>query len=161
MQLGPFTLVLTGAMTLGPFSVTTAPDAVINWETSLHDAIYAALKGDAAVSALVSDIYDDVPQRGAVFPYVTIGEASHNAWDTDSDLGISASISIHAWSRYRGRKEVKSVQGAIYSALNRALFAVLGYNLIVCDFERSDTAVESDRLTRHGVQIFNILLDEG
>lgn len=129
-------------------------------EFELQKAVFALLSGDAPLTALISAVYDDVPQGDAVFPYVTIGEAVHSEFDTDTELGFDVSITIHAWSRHTGRSQTKQIQGAIYRALHRANFSVSGYNLITCDFNESQTFVDTDGITRHGTQTFRLLLEE-
>lgn len=88
----------------------------MSFETALQSAIYSALNGDVVLSGLVVGVYDDVPQpadagESSQFPYVSIGEAVHTEWDTDTSLGDDITITIHTWSRYAGRKEVKEIQG--------------------------------------------------
>lgn len=88
----------------------------MSFETALQTAIYGILIADTALSGLVKGVYDDVPQPddtgdAGAFPYVTIGETVHTAWDTDTSRGDDASITIHIWSRYPGRKEIKQIQG--------------------------------------------------
>lgn len=134
-------------------------------ESAIQSAIYSALTGDSTLMSAVTGVYDDVPQSadagsGAAFPYVTIGEATHTEWDTDTELGSDVTVTIHVWSRYRGRKEVKDIQGQIYSLLHRANLAVTGYNLVGVDWIQSDSFMDADGLTRHGVQTFRITIEE-
>lgn len=131
--------------------------------TAIQQAIYSALSGDVGLTALVTAVYDDVPQfsdtgDGANFPYVTIGEDSLNNWDTDTELGTDASITVHTWSRYKGRKEVKQIQSVIYSALHRADLTVSGYNFIGLDWTDSTSFLDTDGFTRHGVCTYRMLL---
>lgn len=133
-------------------------------ETELQKAIYATLANDATLSSLVKGVYDYVPQPDdagdpADFPYVTIGEDTLNAWDTDTTTGSDASTTVHTWSRYKGKKEVKAIQGAIYAALNRATLPITGYSFVTCDLLTSDSIVDSDGITQHGVQTFRILFN--
>ena len=130
-----------------------------SYENAIQSSIYNALKGDSTLLASVTGVYDDVPQsldpgKGKDFPYVTIGEATHVEWDTDTELGTEATITIHTWSRARGRKEVKEIQG------HRASLIVLGYNLVGIDWIQSDSFMDTDGLTRHGVQTFRITIEE-
>lgn len=136
----------------------------MNFETELQKTIYAALTGNITVTALVTGVYDAVPQAddagdGAAFPYITIGEDNHNGWDTDTTVGRDASVVIHTWSRYPGRKEVKEIQGAVYAALNRATLSITGFSFVACDLLSSETLTETDELTRHGVQTFRVLFN--
>lgn len=137
----------------------------MSYETAVQDAIYDALTGNSSLMAMIRGVYDSVPQAtdagsGSSFPYITIGEDTVNEWDTDTELGADLSITIHVWSRYRGRKETKQIQGAIYSILHRANLAVTGYNLVGIDWLDSQSFMDSDGLTRHGVQTFRVTIED-
>jgi len=123
-------------------------------ELEVQKAIYGVLD-----NALSIPVYDDVPDN-ANAPYVVIGDDTFVEFDTDSEVGFEATVTIHSWSVYRGRSQVKNIMGQIYNALHRAEFTVTGYNLIGCDCEFSETFLESDGVTRHGVQRFRILIRE-
>lgn len=133
-------------------------------ETALQQAIYDTLSNDAGVMALATAVYDYVPQPDdagdpAKFPYVVIGDDTLNAWDTDTTTGADATITVHTWSRFKGRKEVKAIQGAIYAALNRATLPTTGYSFVTCHLVNSDSFVDSDGITQHGVQTFRVLIN--
>lgn len=125
-------------------------------ETALQKAIYTVLSG-----ALSCDIYDDVPQdTDATFPYVTVGDTTFAPFDTDEAVGGEVTVTIHVWSRYEGRAETKGLQDDIYAALHRQTFSVVGYSLIGSLFEHSESFLDSDGKTRHGVSRFRITITE-
>lgn len=130
----------------------------MGFETAVQTAVYQKLSADAGLMALVTGVYDSVPQDAA-FPYVTIGEDVHNAWDTFDSVGSDATITVHTWSVARGRKEVKEIQGAIYEALSRTVLTYSGYGIISIDFDGSQSFMDADGLTRHGVQTFRVLVE--
>lgn len=137
----------------------------MSYEYAIQDCIADTLKSDSPLMAMVQGVYDSVPQAndagaGALFPYVTIGEDTHVEWDTDTELGADVTITIHTWSRYRGRKEVKNIQGRIYEILHRANLSVSGYHLVGIDWLQSESFMDTDGLTRHGVQTFRITIEE-
>lgn len=136
----------------------------MGYEFSIQNTIYDVLSTTSAVTSL-ADVYDNVPQAAdagsdAAFPYITIGEDTLVEWDTDTELGADCTITIHTWSRYRGRKETKQIQGAIYAALHRANLTISGYNLVGIDWLQSESFMDTDGLTRHGVQTFRITIEE-
>jgi hypothetical protein len=123
-------------------------------QEGIQTAIYNQLVG------IGYPVFDNVPQDTG-YPYIVIGDDTSVEWDTDDSIGSESTITIHAWSRYRGRKEVKEMLRAIYSALHRAEFSVEGGYLVECGAEFQETFLESDGLTRHGVIRFRLLVDEG
>lgn len=106
-------------------------------------------------------IYDHPPQDidAVGLPYVLIGEDTGAPFETDGSVGVEATLTLHTWSHYRGRLEVKRIQREIYNALNRATFPIAGGYLIDLSYEYSDTAIEEDGIIRHGTQRFRLLAD--
>lgn len=127
----------------------------MSFESVLQKAVFDALDGYVQLTA---PVYDNVPQDSG-FPYIVVGEDNINNWDTDSELGVTASVVIHTWSRYRGKKETKELQGHIYDALHRASLAATGYNFVTIDLVSSESFVDADGFTRHGVQTFNAIIE--
>lgn len=143
-------------------------------EYEVQKSIYLALRADTNLSALLakdvndstkSAIYDNVPEAvdagsDSVFPYVTIGDDTFLEWDTDNSQGKEGTLTIHSWSRYRGRKEVKEIQGAIYDRLHLSNLIFNGYYSVLMLSEYSETLVDPDGLTRHGVQRFRLIMEK-
>lgn len=134
------------------------------WE--LQQAVYTALTGAAPLMALVTAVYDHVPQS-ATYPYVVIGEDEATVVDADDLPGADHLVDIHVWAggdnetaQHRGQKQVKQAQGAIYDALHRQTLAVSGAAFIGCDLEFQETFTDPDGITQHGVQRFRVMLDE-
>jgi len=133
---------------------------VARFELVVQKAIYDKLVLDLSVP-----IYDQVPQPNdsgdsADFPYVTIGEDNHVTIDTDTELMNQVSIVIHTWSRYRGRKETKDLQGQIYDSLHRSNLSASGYNFVNIAQVDNTSFLDADGFTRHGVQTFNLIIEE-
>ena len=136
-----------------------------NFETVVQTAVYNNLTSNVPLMAAIQAVYDDVPQAvssgdSSNFPYVSIGEDSHIAIDTDAELMDQVSITIHTWSRFSGRSETKQIQGLISDSLNRANLVESGYKFINIARVSSDSFLDSDGFTRHGVQTFNLIIEE-
>jgi hypothetical protein len=143
-------------------------------ELEIQKAIYNELISDSALSSLLAKnvnnsslpaIYDSVPQvkdsgSDKPFPYITMGDDTLLDWDTDTSNGKEATITIHVWSRYRGKTETKTIQGAIYDVLHLSKINVSGYDTVQCLSEFSETFLDPDGLTRHGVQRFRLIIDK-
>lgn len=126
----------------------------------IQKALYAVLSSDTDLGVLVgSRIYDDVPDNQNTFPFVTIGEDTLTQWDTDQKLGYEVSLVIHVWSRYRGRKETKEIQAAIYDALHNAPLSVTGYDNFLMQEREAESFLDPDGKTRHGIQTYHALIE--
>lgn len=124
-------------------------------ELEIQKAVYARL---ISTYDLNVPVYDHVPQDAA-FPYIVIGDSTAIQWDTDDSLGTESTITIHVWSRFRGREEVKEIQGQIYDALHRHELDIDGCHTVTCEWEHADSFVDPDGITRHGVSRFRILAE--
>lgn len=132
----------------------------MSFENAVQDSVYDCLRASAALAAVVGvRVYDSVPQN-VTFPYVVIGEDIHTEWSAHYEVGSSASITVHTWSRHRGQKETKTIQGLIFAALDRITLTAAGYDIISCDSEGSQSFLDVDGLTRHGISTFKVLLEK-
>jgi len=122
-----------------------------SWE--VQRAVYAALTGDGTLMGLVQGVHDHVP-AGAAFPYVTVGEATASAWGGAGLDGIEATLTLHAWSRARGHKEVKTILAALHRILHDASLAVTGQALVNLRFDFAESLLDEDGLTYHGISRF-------
>lgn len=144
---------------------------------AIQKAVYELLIADATLATLLapSDIegsptrpavYDFAPQAAASeddskFPYVTIGEDTAAEFDTDDIDGQETTLTLHAWSRQRGRKEVKQILDALYAALHDAALTVEGSHALFCYWEFSEALpVDDDGITQHGVTRFRIVTQQ-
>lgn len=131
----------------------------------VQKGIYETLISNVPLMAVVVSVSDDVPQPSdsgdaANFPYVTIGEDVFTDISTDAELMSQVSITIHVWSRKAGRKETKEIQSLIYNALNRAEIVQSGYHFININETQSESRLDSDGQTRHGIQTYNLMIEE-
>ena len=119
-----------------------------SWE--LQQAIYTALTGDSTLMGMIQGVHDHVPQ-GQVFPYVTIGEATARDWSAVGLNGIETTLILNVWSRARGRKQAKQIMAEIHRILHDADLTVTGHALADLRFEFSETTLDPDGLTYHGI----------
>lgn len=134
-------------------------------EKITHEAVAAKLLADVAVMGLAKNVFDHAPQFTdpgdlANFPYINLASSAATDFSTDSELGMNIVVTVNTWSRYEGLKEVKTLQGLVYTSLNRATLTAAGYCFVGVDFVGSDAFDDSDGKTRHGVQTFRILIEK-
>lgn len=130
----------------------------------VQSAIYSRLTGYAALTALLangsSGVHDHVPQDDNAFPFVSIGNLSASEFDADDRTGANVSVTVHTWSRYRGKKEANEIMDQVYAALHRYDdLSVSGYNTVDVQWDGLTTIMrDPDGLTYHGVQTFRVTI---
>lgn len=131
-----------------------------SWD--VQAAVYSQLTTASALTAQLANgansILDHVP-AGTAFPYVVIGDMATGPMDTQRYGGYDIDLSIHIYSRASGMKEVKSIMAAIFDALHDQTFSVPNQILILCQQTSAQAALESDGITRRGLQNFNIITE--
>lgn len=102
-------------------------------------------------------IYDDVPE-GTSAPYIVVGEETAiDAAVKDKDAH-EHTLTLHVWSQYRGRYEIKTLMQEVYSKLHDTAISVTDASLVLIRHEFSTTLQEADGITRHGVMRFRALV---
>lgn len=127
----------------------------------VQSGVYACLAADTALGALLpagGGVFDHVPPQ-TPFPYVVIGETAARPLDAQGAAGHDVTLAIHVYSRGTGMKELRQVMTAVYEAMHVADFAVPGQTLALCRCQSSETALEGDGMTRHGVLRFQIITE--
>ena len=130
--------------------------ALHSWE--LQKAIYNALSGSVTgIDSASVAVYDDVPE-GATYPYIVIGEET-SANDGTKDIdAVEYTLTLHIWSQYRGRREIKEIMQSVYDLLHDTGITVSGASLANIRQEFNNTLMENDGITRHGVMRFRAVV---
>lgn len=118
----------------------------------IQAAIYQALSEAPGMPP----VYDNVPQDAA-FPYVVIGDDISTPFDDDCGVGANTLVTIHVWSVYRGRQEVKNIMALIYAALQRVQLPLSNGYTVTCNFDWQHSMLDPDGVTRHGIIRFRLL----
>ncbi len=124
----------------------------------LQQAIFTALNGNVSgIDSANVSVSDDVPEN-TTYPQVVIGEetaANNGTKDVD---GIEHTLTLHVWSQYRGRREIKEIMQSVYQLLHDAAITVSGASLVNIRQEFNNTLMENDGITRHGVMRFRAVV---
>ncbi|MEK9769605.1 MAG: DUF3168 domain-containing protein [Betaproteobacteria bacterium] len=128
-----------------------------SWE--LQKSIYTTLNDATINDNGGSDVpvYDDVPE-GSSYPYIVIGEETSNNISTKTKQAHEHTLTIHVWSQYRGRREIKEIMSQIYTQLHDSAIVVSGASLVNLKQEFEQTLTEGDGLTRHGIIRFRAVV---
>ena len=112
---------------------------------------------DVSGTSITSKVFDDVPE-GTAYPYVVIGEETATNIGTKDNDANEHTLTIHVWSQYRGRKEIKNIMSQIYTILHNTDITVSGASLVNVRHEFEQTLLEADGITRHGVMRFRVVI---
>lgn len=115
----------------------------------LQISIFQRLKKDTALQAR-AQVYDSVPE-GAEFPYCTVGEDTVIPNDSKTYDGEEITHTLHVWSAYNGKKEVKEIMSLVLDAITKEPLDVSGFFM---EFSRLDfmQVFEADGTPlKHGV----------
>ena len=118
----------------------------------LQKAIYERLTTNTGRT-----IYDYVPS-GAAYPYVVIGEDTATDWSTKQKHGEEVTSTLHIWSQYRGKAEVKEIASEIQSAMINPLSLEDGWQAVSCELDMFRILDDPDGITKHGVLRFRFRL---
>jgi hypothetical protein len=129
-------------------------------ELEVQRAIYIRLNESPGLDLdYAVGVFDHVPQDED-YPYICLEGQTAQEFDTKTFNGFEVPVLVHSWSRYDGNKEIAEIMGAVYDALHNQSVHVEGYNFVHCLWEFSEMLTESDGLTRHGIQRFNLLITQ-
>lgn len=131
----------------------------------LQEAYVGALKASSDVKAVLGDparVFDKVPAQ-PTYPYIRVGDdqilpeayGCANTWE--------AHVTIHVWSRAAApRPEVKvianAIAGVMCSGPDNPPFTPAGFVVEEWEFSSSNTNMEADGVTAHGVLVFRYIL---
>lgn len=124
---------------------------------AVQTAVYDRLTGDATLMAVAAAVHDQVPEN-ATFPYLTIGEDTAVDFGTKSEPGQELTLTLHAWSRAHGRKQVKDILARVHALLHEQPLTVAGFTHVLTRFLSTETFRDPDGLTQHGVARYRILV---
>ena len=127
---------------------------------AVQKALFTRLNSTVLLKALVTGVFDDVPQ-GQAFPYVVVGEDTSSPWYSKTTEGHEVTTTIHTWSSYRGFKQIKSIHAEIIKAITGKPFEnTEGYAFMNVRMDFEEVFSEGDGVhtqsIRHGAIRFRI-----
>lgn len=123
---------------------------------ALQNAIHDALAGDAALTTLITGVYDHVP-GDAMLPFVTLGPAMVSDWSAGSFDGHDHDITLDVWVPGPGHGAAKIIMGAVQDALHDRDLALEGAELVMLRFRTADLFMDGDDQTLHGQTLHGIM----
>ena len=124
----------------------------------LQAAVIATLTGNAPHMALVTGVYDAIPQQTA-YPYESIGALQENWADGFTDGLRRGMLQLDTWSQFHGREEAQDIQASQIALLNRQPLALATLHLVYLRLDYADVLEDPDGLTWHGVTRYQWLVE--
>ena len=125
----------------------------------LQEAIYNRLLGAISHDGAVVPVLDAVPE-GQTYPYILIGDGTSNDWSSKTHNGQSHLFTIHIWSDYQGRKEVREIMSDIYDLLHNQPMHLVGHKVVSIRFDFGDVFKDTEGTLIHGIQRYRVLVSQ-
>ena len=125
----------------------------------LQTAVRAKLLADSGLMDVIHGVHDEVPEN-APFPYVVVGDVTEVPDDAHDRQGLTTTIILHIWSRYRGFKQALEILGHVDRVLDREPLTVSGFEDVSIAREFSQTLRDPDPEIRHIPVRFRVWLTE-
>lgn len=125
-------------------------------------AIYSLLTSDVTLMALITGVFNEVPQK-QTFPYVVIGNDDNNErkFNTFGKKGKETHIFIHVYSLYKGDSEALGIAERIDVLLDWTSLTISSNTHIVTSFEGLNMEREEDDSqqikARHAILEYRII----
>ena len=148
---------------------------------ALQGAIFNQLNNDGALMSKITGVFDEVPD-GQAMPYVALGEDEWSPYLTFDRSGEDISHTLHVWSDYNGKMEVKQIMGLVLQAMTTKPmtlstqmgtmfmgdqdaiiddpFLVDGFHVANAQLEFMQVMDDANGDYRHGVMRFNFKIQD-
>src|SRR6476469_6726403 len=125
---------------------------------SLQRGIYQALVNASELGG--TRIYDDAPQA-ASYPFITLGQSLVRDWSTGTEDGAEHLLTLHAWARAGGKKQVHAMIEAFKSTLHGQPLTLVDDDLVNVRQEFSEALPDPDGDTYHGIVRYRPVTEPG
>lgn len=128
---------------------------------AVQTALYGVLSGDAQLTALISGVWDYVPEDAA-YPYVHIGEATEIPDNTHSTWGRQTTHTLHIWTQARGHAQGLTIAARVMQVLDHQPLTISGQHHISTHYEfmQALTDPEPPGDIRHVVMRFRVVTEQ-
>ena len=126
---------------------------------ALQEALYSRLNDDSTLGALVTGVFDAVPDDTAL-PIAVIGPSTSTDDATKTLDARDYVFNVDVWSNYRGMKETKNIVKQVYSLLHDYALTVSGASMVNLRCEFTTELLEDNGVTRHGVMRFRAFITD-
>ncbi|WP_028977411.1 DUF3168 domain-containing protein [Sporolactobacillus terrae] len=124
---------------------------------NVQDAVFQRLANDPGLSAVVTGIFDKVPETKN-FPYVVLGRCYATPYRTKSTDGERIELTLDIWSGDNGKKETIDIANLIGAALEDPL-SLDSADLFSQELKSIEVLEEVTDLF-HGTLVYEFILDK-
>lgn len=126
----------------------------------LQRAVFETLSASAALTALLggAKIHDHAPAHVA-FPYITFGNATLADWSTATEQGSEQIVTLHVWSKGKGKKQVLDIMEAVRGLIDDAALSLAGHHLVSIRLRTAEARFDDDLAVHHGLMRFRALTE--
>ncbi len=137
--------------------MSTPPTPMLPVQT----AVYQLLTGDSTLAALISGVYDFVPEDVA-YPYVEVGEAIETPSNRHGGFGWDTVITLHVWTKARGHAPGLRIAQRVTELLDHQPLAVAGRHHVATRYEFGQTLTDPEPPgdIRHVVLRFRVVTEQ-
>lgn len=125
---------------------------------ALQKALHSLLTSDSELSGLISGVFDFVPAKTA-YPYVTLGDMRSVDESTATSTLVRLNLTLHVYSRERGRKEAHEIMQLVYELLHDAQPVTEECRIVSLRYQSSQIELLRDGLTYHGRVVFSCFIE--
>ena len=126
----------------------------------LQKALFAALAADTGLTALLGPgkVFDHAPANVA-FPYVSLGRTGVYDWSTGTESGTEQLLTLHVWSKARGKAETLAIMEIVRQRLDGGPLALDGHHLVNLTFEFAEARFDEDLSVYHGLLRYRAVME--
>lgn len=122
-------------------------------------AVYTQLDDDPGLAGLGAAVFDEVPEPRPA-PYVLLGEVDEIPAEAHDRDGVTATLTLHVWSRYRGYAEAARIADALDTALHRQPLTVVGWQKVSVAAAGRTYMRDPDPQLRHCVARYRVWAEQ-
>jgi hypothetical protein len=127
--------------------------------TEVQRALFTKLSGDGVLMAMISGIYDVVPQKTEL-PYVVIGDGQSRMLDADAVNLTEMLLQLDVWTDATGRKAALTIMSRLFALLHLGSLTINGFQQVLLRCEQADTAIEEQATRIHGTLTVRVIAAE-
>lgn len=121
----------------------------------LQRAIHEALASEPELTAILgSGRIHDMAAANVPYPYITLGRTSMYDWSTGTELGTEHLVTLHIWSKAKGKREAHEIMDLVANRLHDAELDLEGHHLVNLRLEFSEIVYDENVSVHHGLLRF-------